>query len=92
MGVSKFSTVLSDSPSFQRSLVEASPSAFRTFSFPSAVTCSSARESPVLQFTAVRPRTYWLPKLAIEPPTYALLPARWQSSRTMIGVSGASAG
>ena len=34
----------------------------------------------MLQFTAFRPITYWLPSPAIEPVSMALLPVRWQTS------------
>src|ERR1035438_3674010 len=43
-------------------------------SFLAACTCSSSSRSPVRQFVARSPTTYWLPKLAIEPSTTAALP------------------
>ena len=100
MGTSNFWTVLSDSPGLLRSFAAASPSAFNTCSFPAAVACSSARESPVRQFTAFRPSTYWFPRLAIEPSSTAvgeetccaMLPVRWQTSRAISGVSRTSGG
>jgi hypothetical protein len=92
MGVSIFCTVVSDSPNFPRSLAAASPSAVRTRSLASAVACSCARESPVRQFTALRPITYWLPRFATEPLTTAALWVRWQISRATGGVSRVSGG
>ena len=59
---------------------------------PLAVACSSESRSPVRQFTAFRPRTYWLPKLEIEPSMVAALAVRWQTSRASSGVSRASFG
>ena len=53
---------------------------------PAACSCASASTSPVLQFTAFRPITYWLPSPAIEPVSMALLPVRWQTSRVTSGV------
>ena len=89
-GVSYFSTEASDSPSFSRTFVATSPSAFSTCSLPLAVTCSSASMSPLRQFTALRPSTYWLPRLAMEPSMVAVLPVRWQTSRASSRVSRAS--
>ncbi len=60
--------------------------------WPLRVTCSCASGSPLWQFTAFSPSTYWLPRLAIDPAMYALLPARWQSSRATSGVSVVLAG
>jgi hypothetical protein len=91
-GTSNFCTVASDSPNSVRSFVAASPSASSTFSLEAAVICFSARGSPLWQFTAFNPSTYWLPRLAIDPAMYALLPARWQSSRVTSGVSFVLAG
>src|SRR5208282_421106 len=70
----------------------ASPSASSTFSLLPAVACSSASASPLPQFTAFSSSTYWLPRLAIDPAIYALLPARWQSSRATSGASLVSGG
>jgi hypothetical protein len=42
----------------------------------------------VWQFTAFSPTAYWLPTLAIDPPTYALLCVRWQTSLATFGVRG----
>src|ERR1035438_10634080 len=86
-GTSNFLTVASDSPSSPRSLDAASPNASSTFSLDAAVTCSCASMSPLWQFTAFNPSTYSLPRLAIDPATYPLLPARWQTSRAKSGVS-----
>src|SRR5208282_4539454 len=91
-GTSNFCTVASDSPSSPLNLDAASPSTSSTFSLDAAVTCSSASVSPLWQFTAFNPNTYWLPRLAIEPARKALLLARWQSSRATSGVSFVPAG
>ena len=50
-------------------------SAFKTSSFLAACACSSSRMSPVRQFFARRPTTYWLPMGAIEPSRTAALPS-----------------
>ena len=71
--VSNFCTELRDSPSFARNFVTAPPSAFSVSSLLSAVACSSAKTSPVRQFVAWIPSTYWLPRLAIEPWRTAVL-------------------
>src|ERR1700677_2794305 len=81
-----------DSPSLLLRLLVAPPNAFNTCSLSAAVTCSCASESPVWQLTESTPITYWLPRLAIEPAMYALLPARWQRSRARSGVSFVPAG
>ena len=46
----------------------------------------------MLQFTAFRPITYWLPSPAIEPVSIALLPVRWQTSRVTSGVRPVTGG
>src|SRR5208283_5769407 len=91
-GTSNFCTVASDSPSSLRRLDTASPSASSTFSLDAAVTCSTARGPPFQQFTALSPSTYSVPRVAIEPEIYALLWARWQTSRVTSGVSRVLAG
>ena len=48
---------------------------------------SLARLSPVLQATASRPSTYWLPRLEIDPTSTALLPVRRHSSRATSAVT-----
>jgi hypothetical protein len=56
-GTSNFCTVASDSPSSPRSFDAASPSVSSTFSLDAAVTCSTARVSPLRQFTAFNSST-----------------------------------
>ena len=80
-GVAYFCTELSDSPSLLRKLTAALSSVFSTASLPDACSCDSASTSPVLQFTAFRPITNWLPNPAIEPVSMALPPVRRQTSR-----------
>src|ERR1700730_662486 len=80
-GVSNFWIELSDSPNFPRTSDTALSNAFSTFSFPFVRTSSRTSFSPVWQFIAFRPTTYWLPKLAMETPSTALLPDRWHTSR-----------
>src|SRR5260370_419280 len=48
--------------------------------------------SPVRQFLARKPNTYWLPRLAIDPSRTAAPPARSQISLATSAVSDASAG
>ena len=91
-GASYFCTEASDSPSFSRIFVAASPSAFSTCSLPLAVACSFASTSPLRQFTAFSPTTYWLPRLEIEPSMVAALAVRWQTSWANSRVSLASLG
>jgi len=43
------------------------------------VACSFASTSPLRQFTAFSPTTYWLPKLEIVPSMLAALAVRWQT-------------
>src|ERR1700745_239104 len=84
--------VARDSPNLPRSRKAAWSSVLRTSSLPEARACSSARLSPVLQLEALRPITYWLPKLEIEPASIALLPVRWHNSRVRSWVSLSLAG
>ena len=91
-GVAYFCTELSDSPSLPRKLTAAASRALSTASLPAACSCASASTSPVLQFTAFRPITYWLPSPAIEPVSMALLPVRWQTSCVTSGVNRSPAG
>src|SRR5579863_4283395 len=90
-GTSNFCTVASDSPNSVRNLDVASPSESSTFSLDAAVACSCASISPFWQFTAFNSSTYSLPRLAIDPAMYALLPARWQISRATSGLIFVSA-
>ena len=89
-GVECFSTVASDSPSRGLSLRTISLRAFRTSSLLAAWICSCARMLPVLQFLARRPKTYWLPRLAIEPSSTAALAVRSQTCCAISAVSRAS--
>lgn len=73
----------SDSPSLSRILVVALPSALSTSSLREACVSSRANESPLAQFTAFNPTTYWLPRLLIEPARTAALPVRSQISRAV---------
>src|ERR1019366_10335257 len=91
-GVVYFCTELSDSPSLLRKLTAAASRALSTASLPAACSCASASTSPVLQFTAFMPITYWLPSPAIEPVSIALLPERWQTSRVTSGVNRSPTG
>jgi len=89
-GTLYFCTDASDSPSFRPIFVAASPSADNTCALPLAVTCSSASKSPLRQFTARSPTTYWPPLLDIDPSMVAALAVRWQTSRASFCVSRAS--
>ena len=80
-GLSYFCTEPSDSPSFFRKLELAWCSELSTDSLLVACTCSCASDSPVPAFSASSVITYWLPMLAIEPFSMALMPSRWQISR-----------
>ena len=91
-GIECFSTVASDSPSRGLSLRTISLRAFRTSSLFAAWICSCARMLPVLQFLARRPKTYWLPRLAIEPSRTAALAVRSQTCCAISAVSRASFG
>ena len=59
--------VASDSPTRVRKRVAIWLRVLSTSSFRAACACSSARMSPVVQCLARRPRTYWLPSVAIDP-------------------------
>ena len=83
--------VASDSPSRGPDLKRDSAQGIQDLFFPSACACSCARTSPVRQFLARNHKTYWLPRLAIEPSRTAALPVRSQISRAISGVSGVSA-
>ena len=87
-----FSTRGSDSPARVRNRLAIWPSALKTSSFLAADACSWSRISPVRQFLARKPNTYWLPRLVIEPSTTAALPVRSQISAATSGVSFASVG
>ena len=91
-GVSYFSTVASDSPTRVLNCLATCVRALRTSSLRAACTCCSSRMSPVRQFRARSPSTYWLPRLAIDPSSTAALAVRSQISRASSGVSRASAG
>ena len=73
-------TVASDSPTRVRNLLAIWLRAFRTSSFFAACACSSSRISPVRHLFARKPRTYWLPRLEIEPSRTAALLLRSQIS------------
>src|SRR6266852_7452429 len=76
IGTLNFCTEANDSPSLVRRLEATLPKAFTTSSLLDASACSLASVSPLPQFTASRPTTYWLPRREIEPATLAPLPAR----------------
>ena len=57
------------------------------FHYPANMVFFTTPELLEIGDTAFNPSTYWLPRLAIDPAMYALLPARWQSSRVTSGVS-----
>ena len=61
----------SDSPSFVRIPLAATPTAVSTCSFSLASTCSRASVSPVAQLVAWRMIAYDVPRPAIEPPIIA---------------------
>src|SRR5580704_2313375 len=71
---------------FSAQFLEARPIVSRTSVLPAAVISSWATVLPFWQFTAFRATTYLLSALPIEPATYILLPARWQSSRAKLAV------
>ena len=83
-GVECFWTVASDSPTRVLNFVASWLRTFSTSSFRAAGSCSWSRRSPVPQFSARRPSTYWVPRLAIDPVTTAVLPVRTQTSRAII--------
>src|ERR1017187_2211065 len=87
-----FSTVESDSPTRVRNLLAISLSTFSTSSFRAACTCCSSNTSPLRQLRARKPRTYWLPRRAIEPSSTAALAVRSQISLASSGVRCASGG
>ena len=91
--MSYFCTVASDSPSLPRSFDRRFAQRLQhlLLGLPPSLALLPAM-SPVWQFTAFNPITYWLPRLAIDPASMALLPVRWQISRATSGVSFASGG
>src|SRR2546426_3789033 len=80
IGTLNFCTEANDSPSLVRRLEATLPKAFTTSSLLDASACSLASVSPLPQFTASSPTTYWLPSREIEPASMALLPVRKQIS------------
>ena len=88
MRASKRCTDGSDSPRRSRKLDAAPPSAFSTSSLPDACTCSSATTSPVTQSRAESVIRNDAPTLAMVPPSTALAPLRWQTSRPTSSETG----